>query len=239
VVALRHLFHQNLPKTAQKMAQEHSIRTPRTARYFTLGEPSEKITTCWVVCHGYAQSGDEFIAQFSQLHNENTLIIAPEALSRFYKKMGNEVVASWMTRAQRVGEIEDYTTYLSAIHRKFIPKCAKNVEIILLGFSQGSTTLMRWLSVKKPRFHHAIIWGWTLPEDIDYAIMRSYLKNKQLWLVVGEKDQLLSQENWIKNIAFATAQALPFKEIRLEDTKHEVTSALIDRVKNEILQKTW
>jgi predicted esterase len=217
---------------------EHAIRTLRTARYFTLGEPSEKITTCWVVCHGYAQNGTSFIEQFAHLHNENTLIIAPEGLSRFYKKSSSEVVASWMTSAQRLGEIEDYTAYLSTIHRKFIPKCAKNVEIILLGFSQGSTTLARWLSVKQPRFHHAIIWGWMLPEDIDYAAMRNYLKNKQLWLVVGEKDQLLSQENWIKNIAFATSQGLPFKEIRLEDTKHEVTSVLIDRVKNEILQKT-
>ncbi len=213
---------------------EHNFRTQRTARYFTSGEASEKITTCWIVLHGYAQSAEEFILPFAHLHNENTLIVAPEGLSRFYRKSYSEVVASWMTRAQRVGEVEDYTTYLSSVYRQTIPKCAKNVQIIFLGFSQGSTTLTRWLAAKKPHFHHAIIWGWVLPEDIIYTKLHKYLKNKHLWLVCGDEDQLVSREMWAKNIDFAEKQALPFQEICLEGAKHEVTAYLVDAVKEKI-----
>jgi predicted esterase len=216
------------------MSHEHNIRTQRTARYFTSGEASEKITTCWIVLHGYAQSAEEFILPFAHLHNENTLIVAPEGLSRFYKKSYNEVVASWMTRAQRLGEVEDYTTYLSSVYRQIIPKCAQDVQIIVVGFSQGSTTLTRWIAAKKPHFHHAIIWGWTLPEDIDYPKLAKYLKNKQLWLVCGDADPLVSREAWAKNIDFATKQALPFQEISLEGAKHEVLPPLVDTIKTTI-----
>jgi hypothetical protein len=96
------------------------------APYFTDGEASEKITACWIILHGYAQSAQEFILPFAHLHNENTLIVAPEGLSRFYRKSYSEVVASWMTRAQRMCEVEDYIICISSVYRKRNKYIAKN-----------------------------------------------------------------------------------------------------------------
>src|SRR3546814_5982443 len=102
------------------MIDEHSITVPRTARYYTMGEPQDQPRELWYVCHGYAQLGSRFIRRFAPLDDGTRLIVAPEALSRFYLEVKGRthaespVGASWMTREDRLSEIDDYVAYLDA-----------------------------------------------------------------------------------------------------------------------------
>src|SRR5207245_2948078 len=59
------------------------IRVARTAPYEVLG--SEKTAReIWFVLHGYGQLASSFIRAFAPLDDGTRLIVAPEALNRFY-----------------------------------------------------------------------------------------------------------------------------------------------------------
>src|SRR2546428_199711 len=103
--------------------QEHFFSTPRTARYFTLGSP-QGATDVWFVCHGYGQLASRFLERFRALESERRCIVAPEGLSRFYlteNPSERRVGASWMTREDRVHEIDDYVRFLDALHAQVVP----------------------------------------------------------------------------------------------------------------------
>jgi predicted esterase len=171
------------------------MRVSRTARYYTLGKPGPSIRYCWIVCHGYGQLARNFIRKFDVLESEDTLVIAPEGLSRFYwGGVSGVPVASWMTSEGRLEEIEDYTHYLSALYDHFTQQLPDDVQIILLGFSQGVATQFRWITRRLPDYHSMIVWAGRIPEDIDYSPHLSYFNHKPLHFVVGDQDEFLSPE---------------------------------------------
>ena len=73
----------------------------------------------WYVLHGYGQLAAPFLDDFRAIDDGTRLIVAPEALSRFYEgdvqarlHKDAKVGASWMTREDRDAEIADYVAYL-------------------------------------------------------------------------------------------------------------------------------
>jgi dienelactone hydrolase len=100
--------------------EERRIATTRTARYYTLG--SGPVQEVWVVCHGYGQLARYFLRHFEAVAAPGRLIVAPEALSRFYMDDADgggtyrRVGASWMTRDAREDEIADYTRWLDTAY---------------------------------------------------------------------------------------------------------------------------
>src|ERR671937_1373227 len=120
--------------------QEHWLETVRTARYFTIGEP-ERARDLWFVCHGYGQLAARFLERFRSIEAQQRCIVAPEGLSRFYlteKPAERRVGAAWMTREDRLHEIEDYLRYLDAVYADIqLPQA----RVTALGFSQGSATV--------------------------------------------------------------------------------------------------
>lgn len=180
----------------------HTLKVERTAHYYTLGAISPEIKHCWMVCHGYGQLASTFVHNFAPILNEETLIVAPEALSRFYwEKFTGPVVASWMTKMDRLDEIEDYSNYLSQLYDLIIPNLHPEVQITLLGFSQGTATQVRWIFNKHPHFHRLILWGGFFPEDLDYSAQKDFWDSKELHFVYGLKDIFLTE----KRLAFHNA----------------------------------
>ena len=101
----------------------HHLSVPRTARYHVLGAMSQGLREIWIVCHGYGQLAARFLSWFAPLDDGTRLIVAPEALSRFYldDRPGaihteSRVGATWMTREDREHEITDYVRYLDVLH---------------------------------------------------------------------------------------------------------------------------
>src|SRR5712691_3738407 len=98
--------------------QEYHIGVTRTARYFTLGGSPREVAEVWFVCHGYGQLAGRFLRHFEPLAGGTRLLVAPEALSRFYVEdttvpaRERKVGATWMTREDRLSEIDDYVRYL-------------------------------------------------------------------------------------------------------------------------------
>src|SRR5688572_17917874 len=94
---------------------EHHLRVQRTARYYALGSVGAHVRCIWVVLHGYGQLAASLLSRCAPLAGDDTLVVAPEALSRFYlapvspaDHRNAKVGASWMTREARESEIADY-----------------------------------------------------------------------------------------------------------------------------------
>lgn len=175
--------------------KHHSIRVARTAHYSSLGEPGPHIRYCWIACHGYGQLARRFIRKLEGLAAEDTLVIAPEGLSRFYwGGFSGQVVASWMTREDRLEEIADYCDYLSGLYQQYIPRLHPEVKIVLLGFSQGVATQLRWIMRDFPDFHELVCWAGSIPEDLDYRERQAFFAARRLHYVYGTEDAFLTPE---------------------------------------------
>ena len=213
------------------------MRVDRTAHYYTLGRPGPHINYCWIACHGYGQLASRFIRKFDVVAARDTLILAPEGLSRFYwNGFTGDVVASWMTRADRLDEIEDYSNYLQTLYEQFIPRLAPDARVVLFGFSQGVATQVRWMMRRFPAFDHLVAWAGTVPEDLDYQPHLDYFQQRRLHFVYGTEDQFLTPERRRWHAAMLREKELPFA-MRTFAGRHVVDRAalreLADVIRNE------
>ena len=173
-----------------------NISVYKTARYFVMGKPSARINSVLFVLHGYSQLAEDFIKTFESLENETTLIIAPEALNRFYVKgFSGKVGSAWMTKEDRENEIKDYVNYLDSVYDDVIKfGLLSKIEITVLGFSQGTATACRWISKGKSKVDRLILWGGGVPPDIDLESSKEIFNSLRLTVVVGDKDEFISVE---------------------------------------------
>lgn len=196
------------------MKQQIDIKVQKTARYFILGTPSEKITSVWFVCHGYAQLAKYFINWLEPVANENTLIVAPEGLNRFYwEGFSGNVVASWMTKENRQTDIDDYVKYLDTVANTIL-KDLKNVKINILGFSQGAGTATRWSTLGKISPDNLILWAGSFPSDIDYFENKEQLQNLRLHIVIGDNDEFMPEEKIQEKLADFNKKGIQHNLIR-------------------------
>ena len=179
----------------------HELVVRRTARYYTLGPTHGFPRELWFVCHGYAQLARRFLSQFAALDDGTRLIVAPEALSRFYldpvaERRGQaepRVGATWMTREARESEIEDYVAYLDQLATEIRHHLTgAGPRIVVLGFSQGTATVCRWLGASDLRADQIVLWSGGIPPELDLAEWASRLHGASLTLVAGDADELVS-----------------------------------------------
>lgn len=219
------------------MLHPHKITVPKTAHFYTLGIPSKRIRRFWIVCHGYGQLAKNFIRRFDVLDDGQTLVLAPEGLSRFYwGGFTGEPVASWMTKENRLDEIADYCHYLQLLYHRYTPQLAADVQIVLLGFSQGCATQCRWAMRDFPHFHHLVLWAGLPPDDLDFSAHAPFFSSKKLHFVYGTQDPFLTEErlNWAAD--FTKAQNLDF-EVMTFDGKHEVEREALLKLNGKMLGK--
>lgn len=168
------------------------IQVGRTARYFQAGEVSGDTRQVWFVCHGYRQLASRFVHPFAGLVELGAVVVAPEALSRFYidpapGRHGPEdrVGASWMTRVDREAEIEDYVRYLDALAARVLGAAGRRTKTVALGFSQGVHTAARWAALGSTPIDELVLWGAYLPGDL---VVGEGLRRPRLTLVFGDED---------------------------------------------------
>jgi predicted esterase len=200
--------------------REHRISVARSARAFTQG--GEAASEAWVLLHGYGQLASRFLGAFESLAAPSRLLVAPEGLSRFYLEAGTgRAGASWMTKEDRGGEIDDYLGYLNQVRAALVPP----VPLTVLGFSQGVATASRWAVVTSPAPVRLVCWGGLVPEEISAA----HLGQTRLTCVVGE------QEEWAP-VSAVEAQARVFRaagvsvEVLRFDGGHEIRPEVVARL---------
>src|SRR5687768_7929730 len=178
----------------------HTLHVRRTARYYTIGPTHGFPRELWVVVHGYGQLARRFIESFAPLDDGTRLVMAPEALSRFYldpipeRRLQAEprVGATWMTREDREAEIADYVAYLEQLTWETRRHLAgAGPRIVVLGFSQGTATVCRWLASSQLRADQLVLWAGGIPPELDVANWSTRLHGASLTLVAGETDEMV------------------------------------------------
>src|SRR5688572_13234288 len=101
---------------------ESDVTFPLSARYYKSGEINPSTKHIWLVLHGYGQLAQYFLKKFKSIMSTNTIVIAPEGLSKFYLetlqpegRKSDRVGATWMTRENREMDIRNYIHYLNAV----------------------------------------------------------------------------------------------------------------------------
>lgn len=173
----------------------HHITVSRTARYFLLGDELGA-NEVWFVLHGYSQLAASFIRWFEPAARSGRLIVAPEALSRAYfdERQARRVGASWMTKEDRDAEIQDYVQYLDRVADEVIGALPPRPWVEIHGFSQGCATACRWAALGRQSLNRLVLWGGTVPPDLDLERLRGSLRGAPLVMAVGERDQFVTTD---------------------------------------------
>ncbi len=184
----------------QIMATEHQLPVTRTARFYTLGgdgsgQLTDDITNIWFVLHGYGQLARYFIRKFDVIADEHTLVVAPEALSRFYLDADfNRMGASWLTREARDQEVTDYVAYLDALYARIMQgRDPASVTVTLLGFSQGGATACRWVNYGRVNAGRLILWAGYFAKGLSDVLPAEKAQQLPVTYVYGRQDEYIEQ----------------------------------------------
>jgi len=204
------------------MNEERHIAVTRTARYYVIGEESPDVNDVWFVCHGYGQLASDFIREFESIADPRRLIVAPEALSRYYISTAPEfhgpdskVGATWMTREDRDVDIADYVRYLGDLYASIMAS-AGDAHVTVVGFSQGGATATRWLMRASPRVDRLILWGSMLPADVELDKAAELFRSVELILVYGKRDQYATEEMIVGYQKKLSSHSVPFSAIAFD-----------------------
>ena len=166
-------------------SRAHNIIVQRTARYFSVGgeDPAHDVL---IVLHGYGMNAGRFIDDFEPIESPRLKVVAPEGLSRFYRRgFEGDVIASWMTKEDRLSEIADQRFFLDRLYDDLIGGSERRVFV--LGFSQGTATASRWMAGNPRRFSGLILWGGDFAPDAEEPMHGI----RQVHCVVGNQDQFI------------------------------------------------
>jgi predicted esterase len=93
--------------------------------------------------HGYGENADRHLEALASIPGSDAwLIVAVQALHRFYKWKSDEVVASWMTRQDRELAIADNIAYVNRIVGDLAAN-SQPARLVFVGFSQGVAMAFR------------------------------------------------------------------------------------------------
>lgn len=212
-----------MQKILKMQSQENHISVKRTARYFTLGELNEKTESIWIALHGYGFHAGYFIKKFEPIVDDETFVVAPEGLNRFYKEgFTGHVGATWMTKEDRINEIKDYVFYLNSLAAAFFEKVDRgSIKLNVLGFSQGAATMVRWLNDRQVEADNLIVWCSKIPDDFDYKNHMDLFSNSKNYLRLGNADPFMKWADPDKYLKIYEKHGLDF-DFEWFDGKHEI-----------------
>lgn len=177
--------------------QPHSFITPRTARYYCLGEPGPDIRQVWFCLHGENQPVPELAAQLVNLDTPERLLILPEALSRYGlppDAHGNRRIgADWFAVGDLLPDFTDLTTYLDDLAAQVLAACPAEVPVTVLGVGHGGAAACRWLGSERTHYDRLILYAAVFPPEIDRRTTLANLPKKPVTIVATTTDSYKSE----------------------------------------------
>jgi len=207
-----------------QLPHAHHMRVQRTVRYYTLGASNGAPKVIWFVIHGYGQLAGQFIRYFADIAADDVLVVAPEAMNRYYLVTPDKtpardrpVGATWMTREDRESEIADYVEYLDTLFDEVASEAVKfGARVNVIGFSQGTATASRWATHGRATLHRLILWSGLIPPDTDLTHGHSALRHIALTLVLGTSDHYVDEKMFAAERARLDAARIAHDVIRFE-----------------------
>jgi len=208
---------------------QKEISYSTTNTYNTLNSITENTKNIWLVCHGMGYLGRYFLRYFEGLNKNENYIIAPQAPSKYYiAPKFKHVGASWLTKENTKEETKNIMRYMdSVIENEGIPT---DKNLILLGYSQGVSIIMRYLAYKQLKAHHLIIHSGGIPIELKSEDFSFLIDDFKATMIYGTKDEFLNEDRIANEIARAhslfknSIDLLPFNGV------HEFNKSIIEKI---------
>ena len=109
------------------------------------------------------------------------------------------------------------------------PDAACLLRSNVLGFSQGGATAARWVARGTAKVDRLVLWGATLPPDLDVKAGREIFRGAALTIVVGEKDQHIHRDALERETTRLLAAGIPF-DLILFDGGHSIKRSVLKQL---------
>ncbi len=189
---------------ARSSGPSSSIGTPASRM---AGDP-ERADEAWLILHGHGMLAQGILHWFRLAERPNRLLVAPEALSRFYTDVQGPrtVGASWLTREDRDNDIADTLAYLD----RAVDLCIRpELPLEIHGFSQGVGVGARWAVHTARGVRRLVCWAGSFPEDVGGGALARVLGGQPVHMVIGETDALVSPDRIESDAARLRQQGQP------------------------------
>jgi predicted esterase len=148
------------------------------------------------------------------------LIVAVQALHRFYEK-GGDVVASWMTKEDRELAIADNIAYVGRVLTAVRAEYATRAPLVFAGFSQG--VAMAFRAAASQQADGLIVIGADVPPDV---IAGTGVPLPPVLFARGSRDGLYPAEQHEKDLQALEGLRVPVDRLTFEGG-HEWTPELL------------
>jgi predicted esterase len=139
-----------------------------TVGAYLVSTPAEpRPTPLLVGFHGYGENAEDCLAELRRIPGSSALlVVAVQALHRFYHAKNREVVGSWMTKLDREQAIADNVRYVASVIVALARETAGDGRLVFLGFSQGTSMAYRAAARGSRPAQGIIALGGDLPPDV-------------------------------------------------------------------------
>ncbi|MBW2961396.1 alpha/beta hydrolase [Mesonia aestuariivivens] len=208
--------------------QEKKVSYQTTNSYSTINKLNSTTKNVWFCCHGLGFLSRYFIRYFNGLNAEENYVIAPQAPSKYYQKSDfKHVGASWLTKEETQQETENVLNYLDSVLEA--EKIPNDKRLILIGFSQGVSVIMRWMASRKLSCDTLVIHSGSISKELtpkDFEFLKD--TNVELWY--GTEDEYLTEDRITQETKRAKDMFGDQLRIVPFEGKHVVNTELIEQL---------
>lgn len=175
------------------MSIEKRVNYTATNSYSSLNEIGPKTRRIWMVFHGMGYLSKYFVRHFKSLDPQKNYIIAPQAPSKYYQGSSfKHIGASWLTREDTKNETENVLNYVEAVWQQEIGET--DLELVVLGYSQGVSIATRWLSKYQRQCSYLIIHSGGLPKEMNSETFRYLNPKVPVHYLYGDTDPYITKD---------------------------------------------
>ena len=172
-------------------SQEKEIIYNTQNSYSTLNQLTERTKTVWFVCHGMGYLSHYFLKYFKGLNPEENYIIAPQAPNKYYIQPKMHVGANWLTRNDTETGIINILNYFDAVFEA--EQIPKDVDLVILGYSQGVSVAMRYMAKRKLQCSQLILHSGGIPKELNVEDFEYLYETTKVKLIYGTDDEYFDE----------------------------------------------
>ncbi|HVR95811.1 MAG TPA: phospholipase [Thermoanaerobaculia bacterium] len=124
--------------------------------------------------HGYGENAERHLEELRRIPGASRWVLcAVQGLHLFYNRTG-EVIASWMTRAQRELAIQDNIRYVAGVVDAVRKELPVSDSLVYLGFSQGAAMAYRAAAGAGHPCQGLVVLGGDVPPELEHRDLTGF-----------------------------------------------------------------
>ena len=142
-----------------------------------------------------------------------------------------------MTREARLIESEDYVGYLDALDEHVFEEVERErVQVVALGFSQGTSTICRWLASGKSRADALIVWAGIVPPELAGTPDFARFKELDITFAFGDRDQYATPKVVAEQETLLRQNGIAYRLVPFAGG-HEIDETILLKIAESLPQK--